>query len=175
MLFWLSILLSSGVHELRVPMQENHQKVALFIEEKIIQFSSVNRVQLFPTQWTAARQASLPITNSQSPPKPMSIESVMPFNHLILCRPLLHPPSIFPSIRVLLDHSFSIRDSKRWIHWGFWLIKTNYSSLWWAVLATCCKSQSSTFSVVKSMLTFGFLIITTFVGWGLENFLLQKT
>ena len=56
------------------------------------QFSSVqllNRVWLFVTLWTAARQASLSITNSQSPPKPMSIESVMPSNQLILCRPLL--------------------------------------------------------------------------------------
>ena len=52
------------------------------------------------TPWTAARQASLSITNSQSSSKPMSTESVMPFNHLILCRPLLLLPSIFPSIRV---------------------------------------------------------------------------
>ena len=57
-------------------------------------------VQLFVTWSTAARQASLSITNSQSPPKPMSIESVMPSNHLILCQPLLLLPSIFPSIKV---------------------------------------------------------------------------
>ena len=66
------------------------------------QFSSVqllSRAQLFATQWTVARQVSLSITNSQSPPKLMSIESVMPSNHLILCHPLLLP-SIFPSIRV---------------------------------------------------------------------------
>ena len=56
------------------------------------------------TPWTAARQASLSITNSQSSPKPMSIESMMPSNHLILCRPLL-PTSIFPSIRVLSNES----------------------------------------------------------------------
>ena len=69
-----------------------------------VQFSSIQSlspVQLFATPWTAARQASLFITNSQSPPKPMSIESVMPSNHLILCCPLLLLPSIFPSIRVL--------------------------------------------------------------------------
>ena len=54
---------------------------------------------------TAARQASLSITNSQSPPKPMSIESMMPSNHLILCRPLLLLPSIFPSIRVFSSES----------------------------------------------------------------------
>ena len=68
-----------------------------------IQFSSVqllSQVQLSVTPWTAARQASLSITNSQSPPKLMSIESVMPSNHLILCHPLLLLPSIFPTIRV---------------------------------------------------------------------------
>ena len=52
----------------------------------------------FATQWTAARQTSLSITNSQSFLKPMSIEPVMPFNHLILCRPLLLPHSIFPAL-----------------------------------------------------------------------------
>ena len=68
-----------------------------------IQFSSVqslSHVWLFVTQWTAARQASLSITNTWSIPKPMSIELVMPWNHFILCRPLLLLPSIFPSIRV---------------------------------------------------------------------------
>ena len=58
---------------------------------------SPSRVWLFATPWTAARQASLSITNSRSPPKPMSIESVMPFNHLLLWHPLLFLPSIFPS------------------------------------------------------------------------------
>ena len=61
---------------------------------------SLSPVQLFAIPWTAARQASLSITNSQSLLKLMSIESVMPSNHLILCHPLLLPPSIFPSIRV---------------------------------------------------------------------------
>ena len=60
----------------------------------------LSHVQLFVTIWTIARQASLSITNSQSLFKLMSIESVMPSNHLILCHPLLLPPSIFPSIRV---------------------------------------------------------------------------
>ena len=67
------------------------------------QFSSVqslSHVWLFATPWTTAHQASLSITNSQSPPRPMSIELVMPSNHLIFCRPLLLLPSIFPSIRV---------------------------------------------------------------------------
>ena len=64
---------------------------------------SLSHVRLFPTPWTAACQASLSITNSQSLLKLMSIESVMPFNHLILCRPLLFLPSIFPSIRVFFN------------------------------------------------------------------------
>ena len=62
-------------------------------------------VRLFVTPWTAACQVSLSITNSQSPPKPISIESVMPSNHLILCRPLLLLPAIFPSIRVFSSES----------------------------------------------------------------------
>ena len=66
---------------------------------------SLSHVQLFVTPWTAARQASLSITISQSLPKYMSIESVMPSNHLILCHPLLLPPSIFPSIRVFSNES----------------------------------------------------------------------
>ena len=61
--------------------------------------------RLFVTPWTAAHQASLSITNSQSPPKPISIESVMPSNLLILCHPLLLLPSIFPSIRVFSSES----------------------------------------------------------------------
>jgi len=68
-----------------------------------IQFSSVqslSHVRLFETPWTAAHQASQSITNSQSLLKLLSTESVMQSNHLILCRPLLLPPSIFPSIRV---------------------------------------------------------------------------
>ena len=68
-----------------------------------------------PTPWTVARQASLSITNSQSLPKLMSIESVMPSNHLILCRPLLLLPSIFPSIRVFSNESaLHIRWPKYW-------------------------------------------------------------
>ena len=83
-----------------------------------VQFSSVrslSHVQLFATPWTAARQASLSITNSRSLFKLMSIESVMPFNHLILCRPLLLLPSIFPSIRVFSNESvLPIRWPKYW-------------------------------------------------------------
>ena len=71
--------------------------------EFVFQFSSVqwlSHVWLFEIPWTAACQASLSITNSQNPLKPMSIESVMPSNHLILCHPLLLLPPIPPSIRV---------------------------------------------------------------------------
>ena len=84
------------------------------------QFSSVqlsSHVRLFETPWTAARQASLSITNSQSLLKLMSIESVMPSHHLILCHPLLLPPSSFPSIRVFSNESaLHIRWPK---YWGF--------------------------------------------------------
>ena len=83
-----------------------------------VQFSSVQSlscVQLFATTWTAACQASLSITNSQSLLKLISIESVMPSNHLILCHPLLLLPSIFPSIRVFSNESvLHIRWPKYW-------------------------------------------------------------
>ena len=72
-------------------------------------------VQLFATPWTAACQASLSITNSQSLLKLMSIESVIPFNHLILCHPLFLQPSIFPRIRVFSNESvLHIRWPKYW-------------------------------------------------------------
>ena len=75
----------------------------------------LGRVRLFTTPWTTAHQASLSITNSQSLLKLMSIESVMPSNHLILCRPLLLQPSIFPSIRVFSNESaLCIRWLKYW-------------------------------------------------------------
>ena len=68
-------------------------------------FSSLSRVRLFATPWTAAHQACLSITNSQSLLKLTSIESVTPSNHLILCRPLLLPPSIFLSISVFSNEA----------------------------------------------------------------------
>ena len=83
----------------------------------VVQFSSVTQScpTLYETPCTATRQASLSITNSRSPPKPMSIKSVMPSNHLILCRPLLLLPSIFPSIRVFSNESaLRIRWPKYW-------------------------------------------------------------
>ena len=76
-----------------------------------------SHVRLFVTPWTVAYQASLSITNCQSLPKPMSIELVMPSNHLILCHSLLHLPSIFPSIRVFSNESALCI---RWpMYWSF--------------------------------------------------------
>ena len=90
----------------------------LILYVKIDAFSSVqslSRVILFATPWTTARQASLSITNSRSPPKPMSIESGRLSNHLILRHPLLLLPSIFHSIRVFSNESaLRIRWPKYW-------------------------------------------------------------
>ena len=85
---------------------------------RILQLSSVqslSHVRLFATPWTAACQASLSITNSWRLLKLMSITSVMPFNHLILCHPLLLLPSIFPSIKVFSNElALRIRWPKLW-------------------------------------------------------------
>ena len=106
------------------------------------QFSSVTQSCLFVTPETAARQASLSITNSWSLLKLMFIVSVMPFNHLIVCCPLLLPPSIFPSIRVFSNESIlQIRWPKKW-SFSFIISPSNkYSGLisfridWFDVLA----------------------------------------
>ena len=97
--------------------------VSLFLFLRLgLQFSSLRHVQLFATPWTTACQASLSITNRQSPPKPTSIESMMPSNHLILCLSLLLLPSIFPSIRI-----FS-RESALHIRWPkYWSFSFNIS------------------------------------------------
>ena len=97
------------------------------------QFSSVHSfsyVQLFVTSWTAACQASLSITNSQSLLKLMSIKLVKPSNHLILCHPLLLLPSTYPSIRVVPNESvLCIRWPKYW-HFSFSISPSNeYSGL----------------------------------------------
>ena len=82
----------------------------------------LSRVWFFATPWTTACQASLSISNSRSPPKPMSIELVMPSNHLILCRPLLLLLSIFPSVRVFSN------ESALHIRWpNFWSFGFNIS------------------------------------------------
>ena len=88
------------------------------VSYSLLQFSSVqslSHVQLFVTPWTAAHQASLSITNSWSLLKLTSIESVMLSSHLILCRPLLLLPSVFPSFRVFSNESaLHIRWPKYW-------------------------------------------------------------
>ena len=86
-----------------------------FSKSSIVVVQWLSHIQLFATLWTAARQASLSVTNSQNLFKLMSIESVMPSNHLILCLPLLLLPSIFPNIRVFFSESaLRIRWSKYW-------------------------------------------------------------
>ena len=86
--------------------QQMYQTIVIHLE--LVQVSSVqslSHVWLFATPWTTACWASLPITNSRSAPKAMSIELVTPSKHLILCRPLLLLPSFFPSIRVFSNES----------------------------------------------------------------------
>ena len=88
----------------------------LTFQKEFTSFQSLSHVQLFATPWTTARQASLSITNSRSLLELTSIKLVMPSNHLILCRPLLLPPSVFPSIRVFSNESvLCIRWPKYWI------------------------------------------------------------
>ena len=85
------------------------------MENSISSVQSLSRVRLFATPWIAARQASLSITNSRNPHKPMSIESMMLSSHLILCRPLLLLPPIPPSIRVFSNEStLRMRWPKYW-------------------------------------------------------------
>ena len=122
-------------------------KYILFINYPVsgVLFSSVqslSRVQLFAATWTAAHQASLSFINAQSWLKFMSIESVMPYNHFILCRPLLLLPSIFPSIRVFSNESvLLIRWPKYWSFSFSFSPSNEYSGLisfrtnWLALLA----------------------------------------
>ena len=101
---YLSLLLSGTLHSV------GHIQGRTFSSVQ-----SLSQVRLFATPWTTVCQASLSITNSQSPPKPTSIESVMPSNHLILCHPLLFLPLVFPSIRVFTNESaLRIRWPKYW-------------------------------------------------------------
>ena len=106
---------------------------------------SLSRVQLFVTPWTAARQASLSITNFQSLLKLMSIESVMPSNHLILCGPLLLLPLVFPSIRVFSNESVLYT---RWPkYWSFyfsiseWIFRADFL-YYWLVWSPCSPRDS---------------------------------
>ena len=93
-------------------MLESNSILVLTVISEFSSVQSLGRVQLFATLWTAL-QASL--SNSQSSPKLMSVESVMPSSHLIVCRPLLLPPSVFPSIKVFANESvLHIRWPKDW-------------------------------------------------------------
>ena len=97
----------------RILKHEYKEYVCLNIQFNSVQ--SLSPVRLFATPWTAAHQASLTIINSRSPSKPMSIEWMMPFNHLILQGPLLLLPPIFPSTRVFFNESaIHIRWPKYW-------------------------------------------------------------
>ena len=106
------LLCSETVGKHRVCLRERFHLLLI----NSVQFISVAQsVRLFVTPWTASCQASLSITNSRSSPKLMSIELVMPSNHLILCRPFLLSPSMFPSIRVFSNESaLHIKWPKYW-------------------------------------------------------------
>ena len=122
----------------------------VFPRHKMNQFSSVqslSHVRLFGTIWTAAYQASLSLTNSLSLPKPMSIELVMPSNHLILCRPLFLLPSILHSIRVFSNESAL---HIRWPEYRsfslnivFPMNTQDWSPLWWTGWISPCSPRDS--------------------------------
>ena len=115
---------------LRMPCPQMFSSLTFYL-----QFSSgqlLSRVRLFATPWTAARQASLSITNSYSLLKLMSIESVMPSNHLILCHPLLLPPSNFPSIRVFSNESVL---RMRWPKYWSFSFSISPSNIYWELIS----------------------------------------
>ena len=108
-----SLISSASGSFLRLQLLSHHSSKTATLSVSLVQLLS--RVSLFVTPWTAAHQASLPINNSRSLLKFMSIESVMPSNCLILYHPLLLLPSIFPTIRVFSNESFlCIRCPKYW-------------------------------------------------------------
>ena len=114
-------------------MKDKEGSISNYSKISDMRFSSVqllSRVRLFVTPWTTACQAFLSITNSQSLLKLMSIQSVMPSNHLILCHPLLLPPSIFPNIRVFSNESaLHIRWPKYWSFSFSLSLSNEYSGL----------------------------------------------
>ena len=120
--------------------------------QMVIQFSSLqllSRVWLLVIPWTAARQASLSLTNTRSLPKSMSIESVMPSNHLILCFPLLLLPSIFPSIKVFSNESaLCVKWPKYW-SFSFKVLPMNIQGLfplgWTGLISLQSKGLSRVF------------------------------
>ena len=149
----LSSSSSSNTH-VQVLMESSHIAF-MFCYQYISSFQSLNRVQLFATLWIAAHQASLSSTNSQSLLKLISIESMMPSNHLILCHPLLLPPSIFPNIRVFSNESvLHIRWPKYWT-FSFSISPSNeYSGLIILGLSGLIFLQSRGLSRVFSKTTF---------------------
>ena len=110
-IMWLSPTLAGSLRNVVAHVAGNMEDEGLIIEFSTVQW--LFHVWLFATPWTTALQGSLSITNSQSPPKPMSIESVMPSNHHILCHPLLLLPSIFPRI-FSNESALHIRWPKYW-------------------------------------------------------------
>ena len=105
----------------------------LYVEDFILHFRSdqlLSRVRLFATPWIAALQASLSITNSRSSPRLMSIESVMPSSHLILCRPLLLLPPIPPSIRVFSNESTLLMRWPKYWSFSFSIIPSKEMTGW---------------------------------------------
>ena len=129
-------------------MQDLYKKT-MKVQSNIVQ--SLHRVRLFVTAWTAAHQASLSITNSRSLLKLMSIESVMPSHHLILCHPLSLPPSIFPSIRIFSKESVLLITWPKYWSFSFNISPSNeYSGLisfkWTGWISLQSKGLSKFFS-----------------------------
>ena len=112
------------------------------LQQGLSSVQSLSRVQLLVTPWTTAHQASLSITNSRSLLKLMSIESVMPSNHLILCCPLLLPPSIFPSIRVFSNESRSFGEGNGNLLQYSCLENPMDRGAWWATVLGVAKSRT---------------------------------
>ena len=113
-------------------------------------FSSVAQLcAIFATSWIAARQASLSITNSQSLLKLMSIESVMPSNHLILCRPLLLMPSIFPSIRVFLHPVAKVLEFQLQHESFQWIFTTDFLWMDWLRIQICVSTRRVNFAAFR--------------------------
>ena len=146
---------------------------------------SLSHVRLFATPWIATRQASLSITNSQSSLRLTSMESVMPSNHLILCRPLLLLPSIFPSIKVFSNKSaLHIRWPKYW-SFSFNISPSNehpalisFRMDWLDLLAVqgtlknLLQHHSSKALILRSSAFF--MVQLTSITWLLENCLVQS-
>ena len=141
LLQWKEILIHSFIHSFRNCFCMSALCKAL---GSVSSVRSLSHVWLFVTPRTAVLQASLSITNSWSLLKLMSIESVMPFNHLILCRPLLLPPSMFPGIRVFANESvLCIRWPKYW-SFSFSISPSNeYSALISFLAGSPCSLRDS--------------------------------